>query len=284
MDTAEGTDTLTGARTLAPGMRRILNVAGTLVFLAGIQLFVLSTATDRFFAWTIGVPLTAAFLGAGYWASVALEWLAAREKTWAYARVAVPAVFVFTTLTTVVTFLHLDLFHLDASIPFFTRLVTWGWIAIYVLVPPALLLILVKQARLPGGDPPRDQPLPVWLRTILGLHAATMAALGLALFIAPETTASLWPWPLTPLTARAVAAWLLGLSVAAGQSAWENDTTRVRLAFISYTVLGVLQLVAVARFSDAVAFSEPKAWIYLGFLASLVGVGLYGWLGLRPRS
>ena len=84
MDAAEGTYTLAGARTLAPGMRRILNVAGTLVFLAGIQLFVLSTATDRFFAWTIGVPLTAAFLGVGYWASVALEWLAAREKTWVH--------------------------------------------------------------------------------------------------------------------------------------------------------------------------------------------------------
>jgi hypothetical protein len=124
-------------------MRRILNVAGTLVFLAAIQLFVLSTAMDRFFAWTIGVPLTAAFLGAGYWASVALEWLAAREKTWVHVRGAVPAVFVFTTLTTVVTFLHLDLFHLDASIPLFTRIVTWGWIAIYVLMPPALHLILV---------------------------------------------------------------------------------------------------------------------------------------------
>jgi hypothetical protein len=34
------------------------------VLLAGLQLFVFATETDRFFAWTIASPLTAAFLGA----------------------------------------------------------------------------------------------------------------------------------------------------------------------------------------------------------------------------
>jgi hypothetical protein len=56
-------------RRITPTMRRMLYIAATLVFIAGIQLFVLTEHTDRFFAWTIGVPLTAAFLGAGYWAN-----------------------------------------------------------------------------------------------------------------------------------------------------------------------------------------------------------------------
>jgi hypothetical protein len=40
-----------------------------LATVAGIQLYVLSTRTADFFAWTIGVPLTAAFLGAFFWAN-----------------------------------------------------------------------------------------------------------------------------------------------------------------------------------------------------------------------
>jgi hypothetical protein len=55
--------------------------------------------TETYFAWTIHPPLTAAVLGAGYWASFVLELLSARERLWARTRVAVPAVLLFSTLT-----------------------------------------------------------------------------------------------------------------------------------------------------------------------------------------
>ena len=93
-------------RRLTPGMRRMLMAAGVLVALAGIQLFVFSERTDRFFAWTIEPPLTASFLGASYWASVLFQFGAARERLWANARIAVPTVFVFTTVTLIVTLVH----------------------------------------------------------------------------------------------------------------------------------------------------------------------------------
>ncbi len=51
---------------VAPLTRWLLVVIAILVFLAGIQLFVLSDATDRYFAWTIRPPLTAEFIGAGF--------------------------------------------------------------------------------------------------------------------------------------------------------------------------------------------------------------------------
>jgi hypothetical protein len=78
-----------------------------------------------------------------------------------------------------------------------------------------------------------------------------------------------------------VAAWLLGIAVAAGHTVWENDAHRVRVAFISYAALGVLQLVALVRYRDVVSFAEPKPWLYVLFLISLLVVGLYGWLALR---
>ena len=103
-------------RTTLPAMNALLLAAGILVFIAGFQLYVLTERTDTFFAWTIAPPknlfLTAAFLGASYWASCVLEIMAARQRAWSHARIAVPAVLLFTSLTFIVTLLHLNLFHL----------------------------------------------------------------------------------------------------------------------------------------------------------------------------
>jgi hypothetical protein len=143
-----------------PGMRRLLFAAAVLVLLAGFQLFVFTGRTGTFFAWTIVNPLAAAFLGAGYWASVSIEALAGRQSAWANARIAVPAVLVFMVLTLAATLMHLGQFHLGARFGTGTPIVTVAWIAIYVLVPVLMLIVLVVQARTPGVDPPRSACLP----------------------------------------------------------------------------------------------------------------------------
>ena len=260
----------TPIRPLTAGMRRMLLAASALVFVVGIQLFILAEQTDRYFAWTINPPLTAAFLGAAYWASFLLEFLAARQPVWARARIAVPAVLLFTGLMLVATLLHLDRFHLDSAFG-------WVWLAVYVVVPPLMLALLVHQLRVPGRDPPRRAPLRPWLRLVLCFHAAVLLALGAALFLLPQTAAPLWPWMLTPLTGRAIGAWLLALGVAAAHLSWENDVERGHVAMPGYAVLGGLELVALARYPGALDWGEPRAWVYLLFLLSVLAVGLYGW-------
>ncbi len=102
---------------VSPALRRLLLVAAVLVFLAGLQLFVFPLRTEDWFAWTIAPPMTAVFLGAAYWSSAVLEIAGARAAGWAEARLAVGSVLVFTTLTLVVTLVHLDRFHLGAEHP-----------------------------------------------------------------------------------------------------------------------------------------------------------------------
>jgi len=122
-------------RPLLPSLRWLLIVASVLVALAGLQLFVFTSRTGSFFAWTIANPLAAAFLGGAYWAAVPIEALAARQPVWANARIAVPAVSVFTALTLAVTLMHLGQFHLGRHFAAGTQIVTVAWIAIYALVP-----------------------------------------------------------------------------------------------------------------------------------------------------
>jgi hypothetical protein len=263
-------------RPLAPGMRRLLFVASALVLLAGTQLFVFTGRTDEFFAWTIASPLAAAFLGAAYWASVAIEALAARQRLWANARIAVPAVLVFTVLTLVATLTHLGQLHLGARFATGTQIVTVAWIAIYLLVPALLLILLARQARIPGAEPPRRVGLPVWLYILLAVQAIVLLGLGTALFAAPTQVAPLWPWQLTPMMAQATGAWLISLGVAAGHALLERDARRLRPAAAGYILLAVLLCIALGRYPHQFEWQSAAGICYLAFLASMLLTGALG--------
>jgi hypothetical protein len=259
--------------TTTPAMQRLLAAAALLVLIIGVPLCVATTATETFFAWTIATPLSAAFLGSSYWAAGVLEWLASRQTRWCNSRIAVPAVLLFTVLTLVVTLIHLDRFHFNAEAPI-TRVTTWAWLIIYVVVPVIMTLILVLQRRRPGDDPPRTAPLSRGVQWMLLAHGTILGAVGLALLLATSTIAPLWPWSLTPLCAHAIGAWLVSLGVAATHAAWENDYRRIRPAAVSYLVLVALQLVALARFPGDFAWGSRAGMLYLAFLAWMLGLGV----------
>jgi hypothetical protein len=64
---------------------------------------------------------------------------------------------------------------------------------------------------------------------------------------------------------------------------FENDWARIRLAAISYCLLGVLQLAALARYSATVRRGVAGG-IYVAFVASILLLGLYGWARAATRS
>jgi hypothetical protein len=282
-DTALRAVTSAAVKPLLPGMRWVLYVAAVLVFLAGCQLFIFPGRTASYFAWTIHNPLTAAFLGAGYWASVPFEALAGRQRVWANARIAVPTVLVFTLLTLVATLTHLGTFHFGAQFAFSTRLVTWAWLAIYIVVPVLLLTGLVRQLRAPGVDPPRSAPLPGWLRALLGVQAVVLLGGGVALLAAPGLPHSWWPWTLTPLLVPATAAWLIGFGLAAAQEVAEHDARRLVPASAGSVLLVVLLLIALARYPGRFDWSSTAGVIYLAVLATMLITGAAGLALARPR-
>jgi len=271
-------------RPLVPGMRILLFTASVLVLLAGLQLFVFTGRTGTFFAWTIANPLAAAFLGGSYWAAVAIEAMAGRQRLWANARIAVPAVFVFTVLTLATTLMHLGQFHLGARFAAGTQIVTVAWIAIYILVPLLLLIVVVVQARTPGADPPRTASLPAWIYAVLAAQAIALLGFGIALFAAPQQAAPLWPWKLTPLVAQATAAWLISLGVAAAHALFERDARRLRPAAAGYLLLAGLQAIALARYPHRFDWHSASGITYLIFLATVLLTGAVGLArGLAPN-
>jgi predicted outer membrane lipoprotein len=136
---------------LLPITRFSFQLGILLATVAGIQLYVLSTRTADFFAWTIGVPLTAAFLGAFFWANTPGFGIALRVGEWPKVRILIVATLALTVLMAITTLRHLDILHLDEG-GFLARLAAWSWLVVYVGLPWLLLASFVRQERV-GLDP-----------------------------------------------------------------------------------------------------------------------------------
>jgi hypothetical protein len=274
--------TSSGTRMIGP-LQTILLVGGVLVTMAWIQLFILSSDTDEYFAWTIAPPLSAAFLGAGYGGAAVVAFQSGREREWAKARIGVPGVVAFVWFTLGATLLHLDRFHLDQG-GAIARFAGWVWFLVYLLVPPALTVAYLLQRKKTVAVAPASEAAapgarqPSWLRVVLVGLSGLLLVMGLALFIAPAEAADLWPWTLTPLVARAVSAWLVGVSLLLWAISRERNLTGLRAGFSGLAAIGLLQSVALLRYGDTVAWSAVRSWLYVLVLIALVAVGLYGWL------
>jgi hypothetical protein len=244
-----------------------------LLVIAGFVLFIFPDQTETYFAWTLALPLSTVYLGAGYWSSIFHAFTGTRARPWTYVRVSIPFALTATILLAVTTFLHLDKFHLNSPL-LITRFITWLWIIIYVISPPILAIAWIVQNRQPGANVKGQNPLPAWTR--IGFASLAFIALlaGLSLFIAPENMSTLWPWTITPLAARAISAWLCAYGVACASLAIENDVKYGAGTCTSFFAFCILQMIVVARFPTSINWTKPLAIGYILFL--LIGLIVSG--------
>jgi hypothetical protein len=261
-------------RPLTPRLRLILEVFAGLALIAGALLTFGATRTDRWWAWTMAPPLTAATLGAFYWAAFVLIISAARSKTWVQARPAVYPVAVIAVLLLVITFIHLDRFDLDSLFGVF-------WVCAYVLVPLLLAWALADQLRTAGEDARGDRRLPRLLRGVLVVEGAALVVAGLLLLISPGTADDIWPWALTPLTSRAIGAFLFGIGLAALIAVRDDDPITFRGAAMAYLALGLLELLALNLHTPDLGDRPLATTLYAVFWVLVVLTGGYG---LRAAS
>ena len=225
---------------------------------AGVQCFILATSTDRWFAWTVSPPISAAVLGAGYFGSIVMVFEARRARRWVDARVVILSTLLFASLTLAVTLLHIDKFHFDTGANS-ARVAAFAWLVIYVVVPPFVLFLVVQQHRAPGVEPERDGTLlPLPARVLLLVEGGLLVALGVVLFGGAER-AEFWPWKLTDLTARAISAWLIALGAMLALCAWEREVARTRYALHSVAAAALLWILAVSRFRSSVQWDFGAA-------------------------
>jgi hypothetical protein len=261
--------------------RVLLGLFAVLTALAVGALFVRAEHTEESFAWTIDPAATAAFLGACYASGTVLVVLSWLGGSWARTRIPLVTILTFTALTLVATLVHLDRFHLAAD-GALARFAAWFWLAVYVVVPIGMAVVLVVQERraLPAE---RQRPVPAWLLGLLAVEGLVLLGVGVALYLAPATAEVLWPWTLTPLTARAVGSWLVAYGVAAALLVRAGDLDLLRVPALAYAVLGVLQLVVAGRFADHLRWQAPSAALFLIMATAVAATGIAAYVATESR-
>lgn len=264
---------------LLPGVRRWIWVAFVLALANGVFLYFLPGQAEAHYAWAIKPPINAAFLGAGYLSGVLATaialfvvryWRSVWSLMWPF--------FTIGLVMLLATIVHADRFRWHYPL-------TWVWAVVYVLIPPGALALWIWQTRSGDADPPLDHRL-VILKGFSWCFGAITAIIGLALFLTPERMVAHWPWAITPLLARAFAAWYLQIAVALLFSAAKlRQAHEVVVPYSWLTFFNLLLLLLPMLYSDNVHVHQASfgPWLVL-HLALFAGCGaatLQAWRLMR---
>ena len=261
-----------------PGTR----IAALIVFLilvpAVIVLWGTPGHTPERWAWTIKPNLTAIFLGSGYGAGAFFFWRTYRAERWHPSSAGVLGASVFAALMLGATLLGWSKFN-HGHAPFLAGFAFWGWTIVYIISPPAVFALWWRNRATDSGRRLRGDPV---------MPASTLAAArvcaGLALvtaaifYVFPSTAMHVWPWTLTPLTARVMASFIAQVGVGAMVLSLERRWSGWRLIVQTFFVATALLLVGAAREAGDFGPSAVRTALYLGGLvgADAVLLSLYG--------
>lgn len=259
---------------ILPFTRVLAAVVTAILVTAWVVLYLWPEQTDRRFAWTVEPTMTPMLMGAGY-GSAALFWARVMAgRRWHTVGLGFLATTVFTWMLLVATLLHWDKFHHGTG-------VFYLWLWVYIVTPVVVPAVWAWNRRRDPGVPDVDDPrFPAPVVTALYVSGLAMLAIAVWLFVFPSSAIDVWPWSLTPLTARTVAAFvaLPGVSwlVIARDGRWSATKAVVETLAIGL----VLLLVAVARAWGEFDTDRPLTWAYVGGLAGTLAalVVWYAWM------
>jgi hypothetical protein len=243
---------------------------------AFVILYLFPDHTAKLWAWPIAATMTSmvlssAYIGGAYF-FVRVIW----ERRWHEVAVGFLAVTAFASLLGIATLLHWDKFsHHHASF--------WAWAGLYFTAP--FLVIGAWLANRRYGAPVTEgdvllRPVERTLITAIGLLAL---ATGVLMFVVPSSMIGVWPWPLTPLTARVVAAtFCLG---GAGAGVWFDPRwTSLRIMLQVEAIMLVLMLIAAVRAHHEMIAGRALTWpLLIGVVLVLAG-SAYLWATYEPRA
>jgi hypothetical protein len=268
---------------VAVGRLTPLTRAGVVVLLVlalanGLFLYLFPGQAAAHYAWSIKPPISAAFLGAGFLAgTVATGLVVFATERWRSLRVLPPALFVLAITLFAATLIHADRFR-------WGYLPTWGWTAVYALVPIGVAILWRNQERDADPAPPADPVLrPV--RLVSAVLGALLVVGATALYIAPADLGEHWPWQLTPLTGRAIAPWyaMIGAMLLAC-AAWLRAAHEATIAYATLLAWSVLLLLLPVLHADDIVRDGAELTVWLAVTAALLALSLFALARCVPAA
>jgi hypothetical protein len=119
---------------------------------------------------------------------------------------------------------------------------------------------------------------------LLIFEGVAMLATGGVLLFSAGLADDLWPWALSPLTSRAIGSFFLGVGVAALIAVHDDDPVNFRGAALAYTVLGLLELLAVLLHLSDLEGDHFDTAIYVASWSLVILTGVYGLRAAKASS
>jgi hypothetical protein len=243
---------------------------------AFVMLYLLPNDTDRLFAWPVKPPMTAMMLGATYLGGAYFFTMVLISRQWHTVKLGFLPVTSFAAVLGISTILHWDRFT-----PGHISFVLWAFL--YFTLPFVIPAVWYRNRRVAQGSSVSDEPrLPLALSLAIGALGAILTTVSVILLVFPEVLVPTWPWTLSPLTARVMAAMfalsgLVGLGIAIDRR-WSS----ARIIFQAQAISIILILVAIVRAQDEIAWSRWESWLFVA--GQLLVLAFIGWAALQSRK
>lgn len=217
--------------------RLVLIIVVPFLLLAFLILYIFPDLTGKRFAWEIKPHMTALFIGSGYLGGAYMFVFAIFGKRWHRIKAAFPPVTAFTVAMLLATFLHWDRFD-TKHFPFQI------WLVLYIITPIIVPYLWIKNRITDSGAPEsNDLPVPALAKSAFMASGVIGIALALFMFINPQTIIPIWPWTLTPLTARVLGGWFGLLGIGGLYASQDLRWSAWRIPMQSITFWGILILI-----------------------------------------
>ena len=238
-----------------------------ILVLAVYALFLNPDQSDQLFAWTVKPRMMAMALGAGYLMGTYFFARVLTARRWHHVAAGFLAITAFTIGMALATILHWDRFHQ-------TQWPALVWAGVYALTPILVPLVWWLNQRLDPRTPEAEEvTVPSPVRRLAAVAGVGMIAMSALVFSLPELAIRLWPWSLTPLTARVLAGWFLLPAVGGLYLSREPRWSGWRMLIETVTVFAAFFLIAAGLSWSDWSQTSPQAW---GLLLVMIAVVVLG--------
>ena len=271
---------LAGSNRILPLTRQVALFILPFLLAAWAILYLFPQRSAELFAWPVNPAMTARLMASGYLAGAYFFWRTATIQDWRRVKNGFVPVAFFAALMALSTGLHWDRFT-PGHISFLT------WVALYALTPLLVLGVWLRNRPADSGSfAAHDARVPDAVRWVIGLVGAGLALACLVAYSRPEWMIGLWPWTLTPLTARASLGFIILPAITevtlARDPRWSTWRVILQGQIIALALILLAVVLSWADFNPA----NPATWIVLGGLGVILGFNLlfYRWMESRLKA
>ena len=223
--------------------------------------------TGRLFAWPVKPTMTPMILASVYLGGAYFFLRAATARQWHTVKGGFIPVGTFASLMGVATILHWGKFT-------HSHVAFWLWAGLYFTTPFLVFGVWWANRRRDVPGTSAELLIPVRVSRIIAVLGGLSVLTALFLFLFPGRAAAVWPWMLTPLTARVMGA-IFALGIAGLGALADRRWSSTRILLQVAALMLALILAAGARASGELDPSSAMTWLIgAGFTAALAAIAV----------